>query len=133
MRKREGFVGYVVEALGALGPVRARRMFGGHGIYLGDLMFALIADDTLYFKVDDQNRAPYEAAGLAPFTYTNKGRTIRMSYHEAPSEALDDPEVLCGWAREAIAAAGRARKCKRRGERVPWFPAVTPRRGGAGP
>lgn len=104
------FVRYVVESLRPLGPVMARRMFGGHGIYLDGLMFALIADDELYLKTDAGNRAAYEAAGLEPFTYHGKGKPIRMSYHEAPSEGFDDPVVLCDWAREAYAAALRARR-----------------------
>jgi DNA transformation protein and related proteins len=108
------FVSYVVESLQPLGPVRARRMFGGHGIYLDGVMFALIASDQLYLKVDDGNRAAYEAAGLAPFTYSGKGAPVRMSYHEAPGEGFDDPEVLCAWAREAYAAALRVRAAKPR-------------------
>jgi DNA transformation protein len=103
------FVSYVVESLRPLGPVGARRMFGGHGIFLDGLMFALIASDQLYLKVDDGNRAAYEAAGLPPFTYDGKGKPIQMSYHEAPSEGFDDPDVLCAWAREAYAAALRSR------------------------
>jgi DNA transformation protein len=104
------FVSYVVESLRPLGAVVARRMFGGHGIYLDGLMFALIASDQLYLKTDDGNRSAYEAAGLQPFTYDGKGKPIRMSYHEAPSEGFDDPDVLCAWAREAYAAALRARR-----------------------
>jgi DNA transformation protein and related proteins len=110
------FVGYVVESLRALGPVGARRMFGGHGIFMDGLMFGLIADDQLYLKVDAGNRAAYDAEGLQPFTYTGKGKAIEMSYREAPSEGFDDPEILCDWAREAYAAALRAeaRKPRRR-------------------
>jgi DNA transformation protein len=110
------FVGYVVESLRALGPVGARRMFGGHGIFMNGLMFGLIADDQLYLKVDDGNRAAYEAESLQPFTYSGKGKPVQMSYREAPSEGFDDPEILCDWAREAYAAALRAdaRKTRRR-------------------
>ena len=107
------FVSYVVESLQPLGPVVARRMFGGHGIYLDGVMFALIAYDQLYLKVDGGNRAAYEAAGLQPFTYSGKGKPIEMSYREAPSEGFDDPEVLCAWARDALAAARRAHRPKR--------------------
>ena len=106
------FVSYVVESLQPLGPVVARRMFGGHGIYLDGVMFALIASDQLYLKVDGGNRAAYEAAGLQPFTYSGKGKPIEMSYREAPGEGFDDPEVLCAWAREALAAARRAHRPK---------------------
>ena len=77
------------------------------------MMFALIAEDQLYLKVDDGNRAAYEAAGLEPFTYSGKGAPVRMSYHAAPGEGFDDPEVLCAWAREAYAAALRARAAAR--------------------
>jgi DNA transformation protein and related proteins len=83
-------------------------MFGGHGIFMDGLMFGLIADDQLYLKVDDGNRAAYEAEGLQPFTYAGKSRRVKMSYREAPSEGFDDPDILCAWAREAYAAALRA-------------------------
>ena len=107
------FVRYVVESLQPLGPVSSRRMFGGHGIYLDGVMFALVAADQLYLKVDDGNRAAYAAAGLEPFTYSGRGAPVRMSYHEAPGEGLDDPDLLCAWAREAYAAALRARAAAR--------------------
>jgi DNA transformation protein len=111
--KDSEFASFVVESLQPLGPVSARRMFGGHGIYLHGTMFALIADDQLYFKVDDGNRQAYEAASLPYFTYTDKGKPIRMPYREAPSEGFDDPDILCAWAHEAYAAALRTRKPKR--------------------
>ena len=75
-------------------------------------MFALIAYDQLHFKVDDGNRQAYEDAGLPYFTYTEKGKPIRMSYREAPSEGFDDPEILCALARNAYAAALRTKKHK---------------------
>ena len=112
-RSRE-FVDFVLESLEPLGGVSARRMFGGWGIYKDGVMFALIAYDQLYLKVDDGNRAAFEARGLQPFTYTGKGRPIRMSYREAPGEGFDDPDILCDWARAACAAALRARAQQRR-------------------
>jgi DNA transformation protein len=113
------FVGFVVENLRPLGAVSARRMFSGHGIFLHGLMFGLIVDDQLYFKVDDGNRDAYEDKGLQPFTYSSKGRPIELSYREAPSEGFDDPEVLCDWGREALAVALRAdaSKTKRKNKR----------------
>lgn len=114
MARSSEFVDFVLESLQALGGVSARRMFGGFGIYKDGVMFALIADDTLYLKVDAGNRPAFEANRLAPFTYAGKGRPIQMSYYEAPSEGFDDPEILCAWAREAYAAALRAKANKRR-------------------
>ena len=101
------FVAHVVETLAPLGGVSARRMFGGHGIFKDGLMFALVADDLLYLKTDDQNRPTYEAAGLGAFTYVKRGKPMAMSYREAPPEGFDDPDVLRDWAAEAFAAALR--------------------------
>ena len=108
------FVEFVLESLQALRGVSARRMFGGWGIYKDGVMFALIARDQLYLKVDDGNRAAFDEADLPHFTYTEKGKPIRMPYREAPGECFDDPEVLCAWAREAYAAALRTKQHKRR-------------------
>ena len=113
MTQDSEFVGFVLDSLQPLGGVSARPMLGGWGIYKDGVMFALIAYDMLYFKVDGGNRAAYEDAGLPYFTYSDKGRPIRMPYCEAPSEGFDDAEVLCAWAREAYAAALRTRKVKR--------------------
>ena len=108
-RVESEFVHFMVENLQSLGPVLAKRMFGGHGLFLHDVMFALIAWDTLYLKVDEVNRPAYDERGLRPFSYVGqKGRTATMSYCEAPPEGLDDPEILRTWASEAYAAAVRA-------------------------
>jgi len=102
------FVHFVVKNLQTLGPVLAKRMFGGHGLFLHNVMFGLIAWDTLYFKVDDTNRPAYEERGLGRFSYVSQqGQATTMSYCEAPPEGLDDPEILRSWARDAYAAALR--------------------------
>jgi len=109
-RVESEFVHFVVESLQFLGAVQAKRMFGGHGLFLSDVMFGLIVWDTLYLKVDEHNRSAYEQRGLGPFSYTSQqGRPGKMSYYEAPSDSLDDPEVLKTWVGEAYAAALRTR------------------------
>jgi len=102
------FVTHLLDLLEPLGPVSARRMFGGYGIYLEGLMFALVADDTLYLKVDEHSRGAFQAAGLEPFRYSKKGKTYQMSYHAAPEDALEDAELMREWARKAVDAAMRA-------------------------
>lgn len=104
------FVNFLLEQLNPIGPVRARGMFGGHGIYLQDLMFGLVADETLYFKVDDGNRSFFEQLELPPFTYEKNGKQFAMSYYMAPPDALEDSEQLCRIAQQAVAAAIRQRK-----------------------
>jgi DNA transformation protein len=114
MARSNEFVEFVLESLQPLGGVSARRMFGGFGIYKDGVMFALVAYDQLYLKVDDGNRAAYEAADLPHFTYTDKGKPIRMPYREAPPEGFDDPDILCAWAHDAFAAALRTKRQQRR-------------------
>ena len=60
---------YVEDQLGHIVPVRTRSMFGGLGIYAGDLFFALVADDVLYLKVDEETRRTYEERGLGYTLY----------------------------------------------------------------
>ena len=86
-------------------------MFGGVGIYAGAFFFALIANDVLYFKVDDSNRGDFERLGMGPFRpYGPEGEV--MQYYEVPADLLDDPEELRPWAEKAIAVA-RAKRGKR--------------------
>ena len=91
-----------------IGPVRVRRMFGGQGIYLGDLMFALEAGGELYLKADDATVKAFRAAGSAPFLYERDGRRIEMSYWRIPAAAADDPDEASRWGRLALEAARRA-------------------------
>ena len=110
MASSPGFRDRMLGALLPFGPVRARAMFGGYGLYLDGVMFALIAYDTLYFKVDDGNRGDFLAAGMRPFTYQGKRRPVEMSYYAVPPRLFDDPGALAGWADGAHRAAQRARR-----------------------
>lgn len=95
------FIDYVVDLLACAlgGDVRARAMFGGHGIYHQGIMMALGAWGRLYFKVDDVNRPHFEAAASEPFVYDDgKRKPVTMSYWEAPDGTLDSPETLRPWA-----------------------------------
>lgn len=84
--------------------IRARSMFGGVGIYAGELFFALIADDILYFKVDDTNRDDYLARGLGPFRPGGPEGEV-MQYYEVPGDLLEDQETLGEWLEKAVAVA----------------------------
>lgn len=109
------FLEYLLDLMEPLGPVSARRMFGGAGLFQDGVMFGLISDDTLYLKADDRNRGDFEAAGMAAFTYEKQGKRLAISYYQAPAEAMENPDALADWARGAQAAALRARTAKRKG------------------
>lgn len=104
------FVDNVLDLLRSWGGVVARRMFGGHGLYRQGAMFALVADDVLYLKVDDRNRPMFEAAGMSPFTYETRSGTITIgSYYEAPAHLFDEPDQMLDWVRPALDAALRSK------------------------
>ena len=103
------FVAHVIETLRHFGPVEARSMFGGWGLYHQGQFFALIAEESLYLKVDGENLSEFEARGLKPFIYETKiGERITMHYYGAPEEALEDPDAMAVWAKSAYGAALRA-------------------------
>lgn len=107
------FFGYVEELLAPLGPVSVKRMFGGAGVYAGDVMFALISDDQLYLKVDDALKDALEAEGSTPFTVRKKdGEEAVMAYFALPESAADDPEDASAWARRALDVALKAKRPK---------------------
>jgi DNA transformation protein and related proteins len=110
--KRE-FADYVVEQMAGFGAVEAKTMFGGFGIYRLGLMFALIMDDQLYFKVDAVSGDAFHARGLRPFTYEARGKASSLNYYEAPPEVFDEPAEMAEWAREAYACAVRKNKPKK--------------------
>jgi len=97
-----------------LGDVRPRAMFGGWGLYLDGVMFALIAGDTLFLKIDGETKARFAAAGGEPFAYAREGRApVEMSYWTLPDEHMADPGALLPWAELAVAAARRNTARKR--------------------
>lgn len=102
------FVEHCVELLGDLGPVAARRMFGGWGLYVQGCMFALIADEVLYLKVDAESRPLFEAEALPPFVYEARGKRQALSYFQPPDTAMEDRAEMRPWARAAADAAFRA-------------------------
>jgi len=117
MSVSQSFRTFVLEQLGrSIAGVRGRAMFGGVGIYCGELFFALIADDTVYFKVDDTNRPDFEARGMGPFRPMGPDGEV-MQYYALPEDLLEDPETLKLWVERALAVARRkkVRRTRRRG------------------
>lgn len=114
MSVSDGYKAFVTELLGGLGSVRIRSMFGGGGVFLDDVMFGLIADETLYLKADDSTSAAYAAEGMMPFTYEKKGKASVMSYWQVPDRLLDDPDEIVHWARDALAVAIASKRPKKR-------------------
>ena len=102
------FAEFLREQLAPLGRVTMRRMFGKTGVFCDGLMFAMVTDNMLYFRVDDHNREDFkEAASVPPLNYRKGGASIDLSFWRAPERLFDEPDELVAWARMALAAAGR--------------------------
>jgi DNA transformation protein len=108
---------YVLEQLSRVATgIRARRMFGGVGIYSNDLFFALLDDDALYLKTDATTRREFEAMGMGPFRPAGEHGEV-MAYHQLPEDILEDLEALPRWVDAALSVArqARTRRSGRRG------------------
>jgi len=104
----DSFAEFLREQLAPLGHVAMRRMFGKTGVFCDGVMLGMVSDNTLYFRVDDENRQAFkEAESFPSLNYKKKGRSIDLSFWRAPERLFDDPDDLVTWARAALAAARR--------------------------
>lgn len=112
------FEAFALELLSGLGPLRLKRMFGGAGLYCGDLFFALADDEAIYIKADEANEAAFTAVAAPAFTYPGKdGEVLTLRYRRLPDSAMDDPEEAVRWARLGVEAAARAKAPRTRTRR----------------
>src|SRR5438132_10573436 len=116
----DSFAEFLREQFAPLGRITMRRMFGKTGVFCDGFMLGMVTDNTLYFRVDDDNRAAFkEAEGFAPLNYMKQGQMIDLSFWRAPERLFDEPDELVAWAREALAAARRVAAKRERGAITP--------------
>ena len=102
------FSEFLREQLAPLGRVTTRRMFGKTGVFCDGVMLGMVTENTLYFRVDGQNRATFkEAESFPPLNYVKNGCTIDLSFWRVPDRLFDEADELVIWARAALAAAHR--------------------------
>ncbi|HEV2548219.1 MAG TPA: TfoX/Sxy family protein [Stellaceae bacterium] len=102
------FAEFLRDELAPLGHVTMRRMFGKTGVFCDGFMLGIVADDTLYVRVDDKNRGAFkEAEAFPPLNYKKQGSTIGLAFWRGPERLFDEPDELVEWARLALAAARR--------------------------
>src|SRR5882724_1840828 len=106
----DSFKEFVLDQLGALPELRARAMFGAHGLYAGDRFFGILDEGRLFFKTDAASAADYTARGMGAFTYESKGKVMTMGYHEVPPDVLENALELMAWARKSIKIAANKKK-----------------------
>jgi DNA transformation protein len=131
MANSPDFVAHALDLLAPLGPVTARSLFGGHGVYLRGLMFALLDDDELFVKVDDLSRPRFLEAGCRQWTYPGPKGPVPGGYYRPPDEAHEEPEAMRPWAELGFESAQRKAKGKAKGKSKPMAKASA--RGAAKP
>lgn len=110
----DSFKAFVLDQLSALPELRAKAMFGAHGLYAGGKFFAILDDGRLFFKTDADSAKAYTARGMGPFKYESKGKTLTMGYHEVPPDVLENSHELTEWARRALRLAKTSTNRSRR-------------------
>lgn len=98
---------FILDLLGTVRPVTARRMFGGVGYYADGIFFALLHEDTLYFRVDAHTEPKFVAEGMKPFRPRGP-HAAPMRYYTVPARLFDDEEALREWLETALAVARTA-------------------------
>jgi len=114
VKKHNEFINFLNEVFEEFGPIEARKMFGGYGIYHDGIMFALVAENTLYLKADESTKSHFESRDLPQFEYPRKDKTVKMSYYLAPDEIFDDREEAAIWASHAYEAALNSQSNKKK-------------------
>jgi DNA transformation protein len=104
------FCDYLCEVFEPFAPVQGKRMFGGYGLFVDKLMFGLVADNSLYLKVDEASKTDFLKLDLQPFTYVKNNKPMQMSYYQAPEEIYEDNQLAGIWFNRAYAAALRSKK-----------------------
>lgn len=101
--QNDSFKDFVLDQLDGLRGVTCRSMFGGYGLYRGEVFFGIIHKGRLYFKTDDAGREAYRQRGMKPFR-PNAKQTLK-TYYEVPVEIVEDQEQLTEWAMQASRSA----------------------------
>jgi DNA transformation protein len=122
MSVQDQYLAYILEQLAALGSLRSNRMFGGIGLYSREIFFGLIDDDTLFFKTDESNVAPYRERNMPRFMPFPDRPEAVLGYHQVPADVIEDSEQLVDWARKSVEVALRRQVAKATRTRKPARP-----------
>jgi len=107
------YLEYILDVLSLCDNITAKRLFGGYGLYQNGIIFAIIVENELYFKVDESNIDLYQNLNSEPLTFHAKGKTISMSYRKVPDEIIENKELLVTHVELAVLASAKNKKHKK--------------------
>ncbi len=107
------YVAYIIGQLASFGPMRARSMFGGFGIYKDGIIVGMVIENELYFKTDKESAKEYAALDSEPFSYHKDGKVITMSYWKVPADVLENRDRLSTFAFKAYTISASSKKNKK--------------------
>jgi DNA transformation protein and related proteins len=111
----DSFADFLREQLAPLGGISPRRMFGKTGVFCDAVMLGMVTENTLYFRVDEENRAIFkETEAFPPLNYAKQGSTIDLAFWRVPERLFDEPDEFMVWARAALTAAQRVAAARAR-------------------
>lgn len=113
MPNKSEYLEFLIDWLAPLGEITSRGMFGGHCLYCDGVVFALVAGNTLYLKVDDQTRPRFERLGLQPFR-PFESKVEVMQFYPPPAEFFEDPDSMKDWGGQSVEVGRRAATKKKR-------------------
>lgn len=87
---------------------RARRMFGGMGVYTGEKMFAILVDDDVSLKLSPDDRAEALELSGAQLFRPEPDAAEMPEYVVMPRYVLDDDSKFTEWVRKSAEYA----RCK---------------------
>ena len=107
MAVSQSFLAFVLEQLEDVRAVSPKRMFGGVGLYSEETFFAVLDNDTLFFKVDAATVARYVERRMPPFQ-PMPDKPPMTGYYQVPVDVVEDRDALAEWASAAVAVGRRA-------------------------
>jgi DNA transformation protein and related proteins len=117
MAVTKSYLTFVTEQLERIPSLVTKRMFGGIGVYSGETFFAVIDNDTLFFKVDEALAARYRDRGMPPFAPI-PGQRPMTGYYQVPPDVLEDADALARWAGDSLRISASARPRKKASSRA---------------
>ncbi|AEX21452.1 TfoX/Sxy family DNA transformation protein [Vibrio natriegens] len=94
----------------ALGTIKSRSMFGGFGLFADETMFALVVNDQLHIRADQQTSSNFEKQGLKPYVYKKRGFPVVTKYYAISDDLWESSERLIEVAKKSLEQANLEKK-----------------------